>query len=789
MKQMMLTDRVKRLRDKMVTTPAICVERALYMTESYKQTENESNVMRRAKAISHILNSMTIRIDEEELFVGNFTSKVRGGAVIPELKGQWLLDEFDTLSTRPFDRYEPLSNDEVKILKEVLPYWQGRAAFDHWNEMVPEKYKKLNHIMTPTGGYCENGHHWQHTAADYEKLLRIGCKGIISEAENKLNELTYIEPDDLSKRQFYLSVIEAHRGLINFAERYSKLAEKKAIEEKDSVRKAELERIAVTCAKVPAEPADSFYEAIQSCWLLYVALMIEGWGAGPTFGRADQYLYPYYRHDIDEGITTDEEVHELLSLIFTKMNGAVNLQSYVVADGKGGHPTMESVCVGGITPDGRDAVNELSYLFLQAEGNVGLGTEDLMVRINKLNPDSYVKCALETAKKLNGKLKFVSDATSIQSMLSMGLPLEKARDYISTGCHNPTVPHFSRNTGGGALNSGLCLELALNNGLGRVIKEQLGPKTGDPKQFHNIEEVIQAYETQAKAGLRVMMVNKHADTQVMAQYPCILLSSLYDLCMERGVDDYNGGTKPYITFALGMIGTPNVADSLAAIKKVIFEDKRATMSDLIDALDNNFEGYEELKHFLDKAPKFGNDDPYVDSILKRILSDAGDFVAQYHTTNGARFATACYAMTTNVFFGRLVGALPDGRCAGLPLSEGGISPYQGRNKSGASATMNSVASLDQVKLALGTILNMRISPDAVNNDDKMNSMVALLRTFSEQGGNLVQFNFASNEVLKAAQKNPELYKDLLVRVATYSAFFVELGVETQNDIINRNELE
>ena len=786
---MALTARAQKLRDRMVTTPAICVERLRYMTESYRQTEGETDRMRRAKALAYILEHMTVRIDEDELFVGNFTSKIRGGAIAPELKGQWLLDELDTLSTRPFDRYEPLSREELDILHEYLPYWRGKAAFEHWQAKVPPEYQRLDHIMVATGGYAENGHHWAHTAADYEKLLRVGSLGLIAEAEEKIAALDYTDPTAQDRRQFYLAVQVVHRGLIRFAQRYAELAERLAAEESDPVRKAELERISVTFRKVPARPADDLFEAVQSCWLLYVALMIEGWGAGPTLGRADQYLYPFYQKDKAAGRTTDAQVHELFSLIFIKMNGGINLQSYVVADGKGGHPTMQSLCVGGITPDGRDAVNELSYLFLSAEGDVGLGAEDMMVRINRLNPNSYVKHALETAKKLGGKLKFVSDDTSIQSMLYLGVPLEKARDYISTGCHNPTVPHYSRNTGGGAMNAGLALELALNNGVGRIRKERLGPETGDPRDFAGFEQLLEAFEIQLKAGLRLQMVNKHADFASFGEYPCVLLSSMYDPCMERGVDDYNGGTAPHITFALGMIGIPNVADALAAVKKVVFEEKKYTMAELVDALDRNFEGYEGLLHQLEKAPKFGNDDDYVDLIAKRILSDAGDYVAQFHTHYGAKFATACFAMTTNVMFGRLVGALPDGRKAGLPLSEGGISPYQGRNISGAPATMRSVAKLDQVKLALGSILNMRIDPDAVKNDEKMDRMVSLLRTFCETGGNLVQFNFASNAVLRAAQKDPDQYRDLLVRVATYSAFFVELGPETQEDIINRNELE
>lgn len=785
---MALTARAQKLRNQMVTTPAICVERLRYMTESYQQTEGESNLMRRAKALAYILSHMTVRIDEGELFVGNFTSKIRGGAIAPELKGQWLLDELDTLSTRPFDRYQPLTDAEVETLRQYLPYWKGKSAFEYWQTMVPPAYQRLDHIMVATGGYAENGHHWAHTAADYEKLLKVGSLGIIAEAEERLSALDYTDPTAETRRQFYLAVQVVHQGLIAFAGRYAALAEQMAAEETAPARKAELEHIAATCRKVPAHPAENLFEAIQSCWLLYVALMIEGWGAGPTFGRADQYLYPYYQRDRARGLITDEQVQELFSLMFIKMNGGINLQSYVVADGKGGHPTMQSLCVGGITPDGRDAVNELSYLFLSAEGDVGLGAEDMMVRINRLNPNSYVKHAMETAKKLGGKLKFVSDDTSIQSMLYLGVPLEKTRDYISTGCHNPTVPHYSRNTGGGAMNAGLALELALNNGVGRVLKVRLGPETGDPRAFKDFEQLLEAFETQLKAGLRLQMVNKHADFASFGRYPCVLLSSMYDPCMERGVDDYNGGTAPHITFALGMIGIPNVADALAAVKKVIFEEKKYSMEELIDALNHNFEGYEGLLHQLEKAPKFGNDDDYVDLIAKRILSDAGDYVAQFRTHYGAKFVTACFAMTTNVMFGRLVGALPDGRKAGQPLSEGGISPYQGRNTSGAPATMRSVAKLDQVKLALGSILNMRIDPEAVKNDEKMDRMVALLRTFCETGGNLVQFNFASNEVLRAAQKAPEQYRDLLVRVATYSAFFVELGPETQEDIINRNEL-
>jgi len=785
---MALTARVQKLRQQMVDNPAICVERLKYMTESYRETESLPNVLRRALALEHILTHMTVRIDEGELFAGNFTSKARGGAVIPELKGQWLLDELDTLSTRPFDKYQPLSEEEIDTLKEYLPYWQGRAAWDRWQNLVPEKYKRLDHIVTGTGGYSENGHHWAHTAVNYEHFLKLGSEGIIAEAQAHIDALQFVDPEDLNRRNFWQATQITHRALIEYGARLADLADEQAAAEQDPRRKAELERIAVTCRKVPAKPAETFFEALQAIWIVYVALLIEGWGAGTTFGRIDQYMYPYYKRDIDAGVTTKDEVQELLTLMFVKMSGAVNLQSYVIADGKGGHPIMQGCCVGGITPDGRDAVNELSYMILDAEGDVGLGSEDIMVRLNKLNPESYYRKALETAKKLGGKLKFVSDETSIQSMLSLGVPLEKARDYISAGCHNPTVPYFSRNTGGGILNMGLCTEMALNNGRSRLLNDQYGPETGDPRQFTSFEQVWDACMTQMKAGLRLMMINKTADLETMSQYPCVLLSSMYDPCMEKGLDDYNGGTAPFITFGCGLIGSPNMADSLTAIKKVVFEDKKATMAQLCDALDANFEGYEWLLALLNKAPKYGNDIDEADLMLKKVISEACDFVSNYRTWHGARFLIACFAMTTNVTFGRVVGALPDGRVSGLPLSEGGISPYQGRNVNGITATFNSVCKIDQVKLAAGSILNARVSPELVKDEAGMRRLTALVRTFAERGGNLVQFNFADNKVLKAAQKDPDSYRDLLVRVATYSAFFVELGEETQNDIINRNEL-
>lgn len=341
---------------------------------------------------------MTVRIDEDELFVGNFTSKIRGGAIAPELKGQWLLDELDTLSTRPFDRYEPLSREELDILHEYLPYWRGKAAFEHWQAKVPPEYQRLDHIMVATGGYAENGHHWAHTAADYEKLLRVGSLGLIAEAEEKIAALDYTDPTAQDRRQFYLAVQVVHRGWIRFAQRYAELAERLAAEESDPVRKAELERISVTCRKVPARPADDLFEAVQSCWLLYVALMIEGWGAGPTLGRADQYLYPFYQKDkagrAHHGCAGPRAVFPHLY-----QDERRDQPAKLCGGGRQGRAPHHAEPLCGRDHAGRPGRGQRTELSLPVRrGRRGPGRGGHDDAYNRLNPNSYVKHAWRPPK-------------------------------------------------------------------------------------------------------------------------------------------------------------------------------------------------------------------------------------------------------------------------------------------------------------------------------------------------------------------------------------------------------
>jgi len=782
--------RVRRLRERVLTLPELCLERGYLMTESYRETESEPPVIRRAKALKKILNEMTIHIEDEELIVGRTTSKRRGGALLPEVAWEWYLEEIDTISARDWNRFGPLAEEEKAKMKEFLPYWKGESLCEKFCAMVPESALRLHHVIEEAGGHAVNNIHQGHMSVDYGKVLTKGLNGIKKQVDEELGKLNLADLKDFEKFQFLNAVNITLEATISFAKRYAELARSLAEKETDWQRKAELERIAETCNWVPANPARSFYEAVQSVWFTYVVIMIEGWSYGIGFGRPDQYLYPFYKKDIEEGRIIKEEARELVALLYVKINGSVVPMCLEAAKSYGGNPLTANITVGGLTKDGRDAVNELSYLFLDAEDDTGLSEEDLIIRVHKNTPDAFLMRACEVAKSLRGKLKFVSDETTIQQLLTDGKPVEYARDYIIDGCNSPTVPGYSQDVPGGLFNLPLMLELALNNGASRLTGEQIGPKTGDPRKFSSYDEVWDAYKKQVEALLPVLILFKNVDDQLYAEFcPTPLQSALFHGCIEKGLDITNGGTAPYLSHANSLSGAPNVGDSLAAIKKAVFDDKKITMDKLVDALDKNFEGEEEILHILESAPKFGNDDDYVDSIVNEVLVHGSNEAAKYKGIAGALTTVAAHIVTGDVPMGRVVGALPDGRRAGEPLSEGGISPYQGRNVSGPTATMMSVAKLDHLKLTHGSVLNMRFNPDVLKDESKMRKFASLIRVFCETGGALVQFNIVSTDVLRDAQRHPEKYRDLLVRVATYSAYFVELSPELQNDIIARMEFQ
>ena len=762
----------------MIKAPCqLCVERAYWMTESYKETSGYPPAIRRALALKKILENLPISIDEEELIVGKTTSKIRGIIMLPELRWDTFSEEMDL----------SLSEDEKLKISEVRQYWKGKSAYDMWLAHMPkEMLETINRYQVPLTTCAVTPDNKVHIAVDYEKVLNKGLLGIKREIDEEMTKLDLTKVQDFEKFLFLKAAKIALDAVINFANRYAELAERMAAIETNLKRKFELEKIAEICRWVPANPARNFHEAIQSIWFITIAIRNEAIGTGISFGRADQYLYPFYKKDIEERRITKEEAKELIAQLLIKANDAVVATVNIAAAAESGFPSWWNITIGGITPDGKDAVNELSYLFLEAESEVAMAQEEIVIRVNKKTPEVFLIKALEIAKRLTGKFKFISDETTIQQLVRAGIPLEHARDYIIVGCIIPTIPGRSCDNAIAGVNLALCLELALNDGVSRLTQEQIGLKTGDPRKFKKYEEVWEAYKKQVEHIIPAIIVARNIDMKICSEYfPYVLISALTNNCIRRGLCLFSGGAL-YRTDVIGFAGIVNVGDSLAAIKKVVFEDKKISMDTLIEALNKNFEGYEDVLNLLRKVPKFGNDDDYVDTIVQEVIDHIVDIVQRYEGFMGTKYAAAALTATLNIPFGKIVGALPDGRKAYEPLADGGISPHYGRSTSGPMALLRSVAKLDLTKLR-GAVLNIKFNPYALKDESKVKKLCSMMRTYFETGGHHIQFNIIDAETLREAQRNPEKYKDLLVRVATWTAFFVELGREIQDEIIARTE--
>lgn len=774
--------RIERLRQAMLVRPSVCVERARLITESYRATEGEPAPIRRGKAFAHLLAHMTVKIYPDELVVGRPSSKVRGGSISPELQCDWILDELEILSTRETDPFEPLSEEEKAVLREVVPYWRDRSIRAKWNEVVPAGAKPYDDLIIGGGAFCGNNQFPGHASPDYAQLLAQGTEGLTARVEARMaRECTRAQRDELEGMRLCLE------ALGKLGNRYAGCAEAMAAAEPDPVRRGELLEIAAVCREVPRKPARNLRQAVQSLWFGYLCVMLENWGTGNTFLRVDQYLYPYYLRSRAEGMT-DNEAYQLIAMLLINCNSDCVVYSEARSHGFAGNNSGCSFTIGGVKPDGSCAVNEVSRLLLEAERAVNMGSDDVVVRIGPDTPEDFVLLACDVARDVGGKLKFLGDQTAIRNLMLDGMTEEQANDYAIVGCTSPVVGGLSYNIPGGIISLPGILELALNNGVHRLTGLQLGLQTGDPAGFTSFDRVWEAFCAQVRHVIPFCHQIKNADKAMLSRYmPSPLQSALLPVCVERATDVIDGGTKPFYYFAMSLAGAPNVGDSLAAIKKLVFEEGVLTMAELTDALARNFEGCEDLRRLLLRAPKFGNDDPYVDGLVNDVLSFVSDVVAETEGFNGAGSPVAAAAVTANIGLGMVCGATPDGRKAGEPISEGGISPAQGHNDHGATATMMSIARLDHTKLRHGEVLNMRINPEAVAGADKLDKFKALVRSYLNAGGFLVQFNIVSTETLRDAQIHPEDHRDLVVRVATYAAYFVELGAELQNDIIRRME--
>lgn len=796
-----ITERTKRLRDTMLAvTPKLCSERARLYTESWKETEGEPTVIRRAKALEKILRGITIFIRPGELIVGNQASDVRAAPVFPEFYMRFITEELDGKPYRFEERLgDPfwVSEEDEKILREVAEWWEGKTMTDYKRKLLPkETYKACYDVEAIEIYTWGEGGGSGHFIADYPRVLNKGMYGIIKEVEERVKHLKLWEPGALEQKEPLEAVIIALKAAINFAKRYAVLVREMVGAETDPKRKTELIRIAEHCERVPGNPARTFWEAMQSLWFAHLIVQIESNGHSMGYGRFDQFMYPFYQKDIDEGRITPEEVVELLECLWVKTTEINKVRDWAATRVVMGYPMFQQLTVGGQTVDGKSAINDLSWLVLEATANQKVIQPSVSVRWWNECPDDFLlKCCEVINIHRGGQPAMYSDEVIIPSQMGVGISLEDAYDYAIDGCVSPTEPGKARREGPSAgYNMHKVLEVALFNGRDPRTGIQLCPNPGnkDLSKFQSFDEVTAAVKHQLeyydRQGAIALLCIERAYAELT---PTPFASALMDDCIQRGKDIEWGGAH-YNTLFLRGVGMSNVGNSLAAIKKLLFEDKKLTGAQIMHALETNFEDTSttptgpEIQQMLLAAPKYGNDDDYVDLLVKEATGHAMRDVRRYTSWTGGRGGFALLPVSQNVPFGEIIGATPDGRKAGVPVAEG-CSPTRGTDIKGPTAAVKSVAKLDHVLADSGSLLNQKFNPIILKDISGLRKLAALIKTYFDLKGMHIQFNVVSAETLRDAQKHPEKYTDLMVRVAGYSALFVSLDPAMQEDIIMRTE--
>jgi pyruvate formate-lyase/glycerol dehydratase family glycyl radical enzyme len=794
-------DRVRRLKDRFVTcTRYVSSERALLVTESYRETEGESIQIRRAMAAKKILENMGTAIYPDELIVGSQNElSPRSANLFPEFGVEYIEKEMDTWETRNQDPF--VATDEVKEdLRRIIPYWKGKTLSDQLMKELPgDIVDQLQAEHPVVFGWCAQGNGIGHIHVNYKRLLEKGFDGIREEAEEKLRNLDYSnDPQVSEKNRFYRSIIIVSEAASEFGRRYARTAKELAAKEADPKRKTELLKIAEVCTRIPAKPARNFWEALQAVWFINLIVQLESNGVSISPGRMDQYLYPFYKKDLEEGVLTRAEALELLDTSYVKFAEMLILYDNYSARFLTNFVMGEHVALGGVDRFGRDATNELSYLMLQAQEDVGLIQPNMSVRWHESIPRDFMMKAIQVLKKQNAIPQFLNDGVYIDSLLDKGIPLEEARNYQPVGCDEMCLDDGQM---GGLLLVPLgmakCFELAMNDGRCQMCGRQLGPKTGSLEEFDSYEQLWDSFEKQVKFYLKIVSEIANVEALVHRDFNrSPVKSALMDTCMESGRDVNDGGARYYYTTSFPA-GPSNTADSLAAVKKLVFEEGKIGKAELLEVLKRNFEGYDDIRKMLLETPKFGNDNDYVDSIMANIVDLFNAECRKYHDIrndwNGKSellrsFWPEYLTVTAHVAFGETVGAMPGGKLAKAPVNDG-ISPVQGMDKSGPTAAMNSMAKLDLRHASGGVIYNQQFDPSLVDDTHKMHMFIDLLETFFRKGGPQIQYNIVGTGMLEDAQKKPEKYKNLMVRVVGYAALFVELSRTVQDDIITRTRFQ
>lgn len=827
------SDRIPKLVENLYAKmPEIESARAILITESYRQTENEPMVIRRAKAFAHILENIPIVIRDLELIVGSTTIAPRGCQTYPEFSYEWLEAEFDTVETRSADPFY-ISEKTKQELKEANAYWKGKTTSElATSYMEPETLLAMEHNIFTPGNYFYNG--VGHVTVKYGEVLAIGFSGIKAKAQAELDKLCLADGDYQKKSRFLEAVMISCDAAIEYARRYARLALKEAEECTDPVRKRELLQIAQNCANVPEKGATGFYEACQSFWFVQQLLQIESSGHSISPGRFDQYMYPYYQKDMESGKITREFAQELMDCIWVKLNDLNKCRDATSAEGFAGYSLFQNLIAGGQNEEGIDVTNDLSFMSIQASMHVFLPQPSLSVRVWNGTPHEFLIRAAELTRTGIGLPAYYNDEVIIPSLMSRGLTLQDARDYNIIGC---VEPQKSGKTEGwhDAAFFNMCrpLELVFSNGMDKGVR--IGPATGNVEEMTTFEQFYDAYKKQMDYAIQLLVNADNAIDMAHAERcPLPFLSSMVDDCMKVGKTVQEGGAVYNFTGPQGF-GVANMADSLYSVKTLVYDEKKITMGELKEALATNFgkglgaedvaamtakianelkeagktigekevaailntvvaaseapevkANGERILKLIEEVPKFGNDIPEVDAFARDVAYTYTEPLQNYKNPRGGSFQAGLYPVSANVPLGAQTGATPDGRLAYQPVADG-VSPSAGKDVNGPTAAANSVSRLDHYIASNGTLFNQKFHPSALSGRNGLENFVGLIRSYFDQKGSHMQFNVVSRETLLDAQKHPEQYKHLVVRVAGYSALFTTLSKSLQDDIIRRTE--
>lgn len=785
----MITDRIEKIRQNYVNAkPAISYERALIWTESHKKTEGLPVSIRRARAFYDCCEQLGIHIFEGELIVGAVGEFRKCGILTPEFSWMWVDKEMDNFATRSQDPYVMTDEQREFVRKNIFPYWKGKSLEEAFLARVPEETK---HIGVDTG-IIDSDSKWRQAVGevtpDYQDVLfKKGFGGIIREAEEYIANLDLTDSESEDKKDFYESILWTSKGIILYANRCAEEAERLAAEEKDTKRAQELKVIAKNCRKVPENPPENFYEAIQFIWFVQIGGILSENPLSLNPGRFDQYMNPYFAADLSKNSITEDFAQELVEALWLKYSEWVWTISANTADYFAGYNQFQNLTVGGKKRDGKDGTNAITFMALKATEEVKTHQPGLSVRVHADCPKEFLDSVTHLVSKGTGFPAIHSDSVGYQMLINAGYEPEDARDWNNCGC---VVPHFRKTgewTAAVNMNFGSALEYAINQGKSLMTGKKMGMDEKPADQFTTYEEIEKAFYKQFDYLCKhSIILTVEAQRLHKEMVPRPFLSSCIEHCMESGKDLSQGGAKYNVGPVITGIGLAVVANSLSAIKKLVFEDKVCTMETLAKALEANWEGYEELREKAQACPKYGNDDDYVDDIAIEVANHFYHEIHQYKDIFGSPFNTAFMGISNYIPMGRVLGATPCGRKNGEPSSEG-VSPYVGTDTSTPLAAMKSSAKVNQEIHSGGTLLNLRINPELVATKRGQANLGAMIQTLFTMGAFHVQFNCISSEILRDAQANPQNYKDLLVRVAGYSTQFVNLSKSMQDAIIARTE--